>query len=63
MNTLFVSRNRWIILLGTMKLLLNLDKQAINYFFLNSKDSKYVLNFSLALVIVELLAMLLFVTK
>jgi hypothetical protein len=52
-----ISRKLWLILLSIILLFLN----SVNHtskFFQNSKDSKYVLIFSLALVVVEFLAIL-----
>jgi hypothetical protein len=54
-NSLVVSGNIQQILLGKIWLFLNLVKFTSNFFILNSKDSKSVLIFSLALVVVEFL--------
>jgi hypothetical protein len=53
-NSLVFTRNLWQILLSKILLFLNLVKHASK----NSKDSKSVLSFSLALVVVEFLAIL-----
>jgi hypothetical protein len=56
-NSLVVSRNLWLILLNKIGLFLNLLKHT-SIFKYNSKDSKSVLIFPPALVVVELLAVL-----
>ncbi len=58
-KNLVFSRNMWLILLSKFWLFLNLVKHASK----NSKDSKYVLIFSLASVAVECLVNLWFFTK
>jgi len=58
-NSLVVNGYLWLILLSKIGLFLNLVKHTLK----NSKDSKLVLIFSLALMVVELLAILLFFTQ
>jgi hypothetical protein len=58
-QSLVVSRNLWLILLSKIGLFLNLVKRTSK----NDKDSKSVLIFSLALVVVESLVILSFFTK
>jgi hypothetical protein len=60
-NSLVVSRDLWLIVLSQIKSLLNVVKHSSKN-FLTSKDSKSVLIFSLALVVVEFLAILGFLT-
>jgi hypothetical protein len=56
-NSLVVSRNLWLILLGKIWLFLNLVKYTTKN-YLNLKDSKSVLIFYVALVVVEFSAIL-----
>ncbi len=57
MNSMIVSRNLWLILISNIRLILNFVKYT-SKILKNSKDSKYMLIFSLALVVVEVLAIL-----
>ncbi len=51
-NSLGVTITWWLILIGNICLLLNIVKNT-TIMFLNSKDPKFELNFSLEIVVVE----------
>ncbi len=61
-TSLVVTKNLWLILLSKVWLFSNLAEPATKNFYY-SKDSKSVFIFSLALVVIELLAILWFLTK